>query len=49
MTRPSPSQSSGSMCVGLTDNLPRQFKTNDGKIVMTFSDWNAPLTIEPPL
>ena len=48
MTRPSPTQSSGSMCVGLTDNLPRQFKSNDGKIVMTFSDWNAPLTIDPP-
>ena len=49
MTRPSPSQSSGSMCVGLADNLPRQFKSNDGKIVMTFSDWNAPLTINAPL
>jgi hypothetical protein len=49
MTRPSPSQSSGIMCIGLADNLPRQFKSNDGKIVMTFSDWNAPLTINAPL
>jgi hypothetical protein len=42
------SQIGGTMCIGLRDNLPLQFKTSDGKIVATYSDWNAPISIEPP-
>jgi len=34
-----------SICVG-SDNLPRQVKT--GEAVMTYSDWNKPVTIEVP-
>lgn len=40
---------SGTMCVGLASNLPLQFKSADGKVVMTFYDFNAPITINPPI
>jgi hypothetical protein len=43
-----PSQGGGTMCIGLKDHLPLQFKTNDGKIVATYSDWNAPISIQAP-
>ncbi|MBI3964959.1 MAG: hypothetical protein HY329_04920 [Chloroflexi bacterium] len=39
----------GTMCVGLADNLPRQFKAKDGSVTMTFSDWNAAIKIDPPI
>jgi len=38
-------QVSSTMCVG-NDNLPRQMKTGD--TVVTYSDWNKPITIEAP-
>jgi hypothetical protein len=38
-------ETSSTMCVG-SDNLPRQMKSGDA--VMTFSDWNKPITIEAP-
>ena len=38
-------QTSSTMCIG-SDNLPRQIKT--GEMVMTYSDWNKPITIEAP-
>jgi hypothetical protein len=41
--------SSGTMCIGLANNLPLQFKSADGKWVMKFSDWNASISIEPPI
>ncbi len=41
--------SSDTICVGLGNNLPLQIKPADGKWVMKFSDWNAPITIEPPM
>jgi hypothetical protein len=40
--------SSGTMCVGVSDYLPVEFRSADGKYVMRFSDWNAPITINPP-
>ncbi len=43
------SNESGTVCVGLASNLPLQIKTSDGKVTMKFSDWNAPITIEPPM
>jgi hypothetical protein len=38
-------QTSSIMCIG-SDNLPLQIKT--GQMVMTYSDWNKPITIEAP-
>jgi hypothetical protein len=40
-----------SVCIGTADHLPRQFQgTTDGRpISVTFTDWNAPITIEPPV
>ncbi|MDP9268630.1 MAG: DUF4412 domain-containing protein [Acidobacteriota bacterium] len=38
-------QTSSTMCIG-SDNLPRQIKT--GQMVMTYSDWNKPITIDAP-
>jgi len=40
--------SSGTMCVGVSDYLPVEFRSADGKYVMRFSDWNAPIAINPP-
>jgi hypothetical protein len=37
------------VCVGLANNLPLQIKTSNPKGTMKFSDWNAPITIEPPI
>jgi hypothetical protein len=39
--------SGGTLCVG-SDNLPVQFKSNNGNVVATYSQWNAPISIEPP-
>ncbi|HVC34348.1 MAG TPA: hypothetical protein VNL16_12630 [Chloroflexota bacterium] len=39
----------GSICVSVKDSLPLEFKSVDGKSVLKFSDWNAPITINPPL
>lgn len=36
------------ICLGLEDHLPRYFKTRDGSVFATFSDWNQEITIEPP-
>ena len=41
--------SGGTMCISLHNNLPVQFKDTTGKYVMTFSDWNAPIDIKPPI
>lgn len=38
-------QASSTMCVG-NDNLPRQIRSGDA--VMTYSDWNKPVSIEAP-
>lgn len=48
VTSTDPAQS-GSMWVGLADSLPRRFNSSDGKAVITFSDWNAPITINAPM
>jgi hypothetical protein len=39
----------GTMCIGVNDNLPREFTAADGSATMTFSDWNAPITITAPI
>src|SRR6185437_5432368 len=39
----------GTMCVGLHDNLPVNYKQSTGKVVGVFSDWNAPIDIKPPI
>jgi hypothetical protein len=38
----------GSMCIRVSDNLPLQFETADGNVVAQYTDWNAPIAIEPP-
>ena len=38
-------QAQSTMCIG-SDNLPRQVQT--GQMVMTYSDWNKPITIDAP-
>ncbi len=43
------SNEGGTVCVGLSSNLPVQIKTSDGKVTMKFSDWDTPITIEPPI
>lgn len=45
----SASQLGGTMCIGLKDSLPLQFKTGDGKVVAKYSDWNAPISIVAPI
>jgi hypothetical protein len=40
---------SGAICIGLSDKLPRQMKVGGGQATITFSDWNAPISIEPPV
>src|SRR5258708_33256541 len=42
------SQTGGSMCIGVSNSLPVQFKTTDGSVVATYTDWNAPISIQPP-
>jgi len=42
-------QTGGTMCIGQSNNLPLQFKTSDGKTVVKYSDWNAPISIEAPI
>jgi hypothetical protein len=42
-------QVGGSICIGLSNNLPLQFKSTDGKTVVKYSNWNDPLTIEAPI
>jgi hypothetical protein len=48
MTPVDPTKTAGSLCVNVSNSLPVQWKSADGKIVVTYSDWNAPITIEPP-
>ena len=43
------SESSGTLCVGVDDHLPHRFESADGSATITFYDWNADITIEPPL
>jgi hypothetical protein len=45
---PDPSKG-GTMCLGLLDDLPRQFKSTDGSTTMTFTDWNSAISIDPPI
>lgn len=45
---PDPTKS-GAICIGLSDKLPRQMKVGGGQATITFSDWNAPISIEPPV
>jgi hypothetical protein len=40
---------SGTMCIGVQDNLPRRFQAADGSVTMTFTDWNSPIRIDPPI
>jgi hypothetical protein len=40
---------STSLCVGLDNNLPIQAKSSDGKSVVDFYDYNAPITIQAPI
>jgi len=40
---------SGTVCVGVADNLPHRFTSSDGKTRTTLSDWNQPIRIEPPI
>jgi hypothetical protein len=42
------SKTGGSMCIGVNNSLPVQFKTADGKVVAKYTDWNAAIKIEPP-
>lgn len=35
------------VCVGVTDHLPRQVKSED--MTMTYKDWNQPVEINPPM
>jgi hypothetical protein len=42
----------GALCIGLSDNLPVEIKSTSGDgatVTITFSDWNAPITINPPI
>jgi hypothetical protein len=48
MTPVDPAKTGGSFCVNVSNGLPVQWKSADGKIVVTYSDWNAAITIEPP-
>lgn len=36
------------VCLGLDDHLPRDFKARDGSIFARFTDWNHEINIEPP-
>lgn len=40
---------STSLCVGLDNNLPIQAKSSNGKSVVDFYDYNAPITIQAPI
>lgn len=46
---PAASQSAGTLCIAVQSHLPVQFKTSDGKTVVKYSDWNGPISIEPPI
>jgi hypothetical protein len=46
MSSPPPRARNGTLCVG-ADNLPRQY--TDDHTLLTFSDWNTPITIEAPI
>lgn len=43
------SEDGGTICIGSKDSLPVQFKSNDGEATITFSDWNTPIKIDPPI
>jgi hypothetical protein len=36
------------VCLGLDDHLPRDFKARDGSVLARFTEWNQEITIEPP-
>ena len=36
------------VCLGLDDHLPRDFKARDGSIFAKFTDWNHEIAIDPP-
>jgi hypothetical protein len=38
----------GTLCIG-QNNLPVQFKSNDGNLVVAYSDWNTPISIVAPI
>lgn len=38
-----------SICIGLVDHLPREMKSADGRMLVTYSDWNSPIAISPPI
>jgi len=38
----------GTLCVGLTDHLPRRLVLSDKSMTFTFSDWNVNIPIEAP-
>jgi hypothetical protein len=48
-TLPANAQSAGgTLCVGLSDNLPRRLVLSDNSMTFTFWDWNANIAIEAP-
>ena len=47
-TAPSTASISGTLCIG-QNNLPVQYKSNDGTIVVTYSNWNAATNIVAPI
>jgi hypothetical protein len=36
------------VCLGVDDHLPRDFKARNGSVFAKFTDWNHEITIEPP-
>jgi hypothetical protein len=45
---PSSISGGGTLCVGLSDNLPRRLVASDQSMTFTFSDWNGNIAIEAP-
>jgi hypothetical protein len=39
----------GTFCIGTRDSLPRRFVPASGDITLIFTDWNASITISPPI
>jgi hypothetical protein len=37
-----------SVCIGISDHLPREVVMGSGGLATTYSDWNKPMQIEAP-
>jgi hypothetical protein len=35
-------------CMGLSDHLPREMRFTSRRVTIRYSDWNAPISIDPP-